>query len=101
MRKALFASMLFGSALTLSLTAPANADELRIGYIAPVTGHPGAGRRGHRSTASRCISTEHKSKLRRHATVKLIIAEDDQGKPGHGRARKAKRLILQRPCGDA
>ena len=91
MRKALLAPMLFGSALALSLSAPANAEELRIGYIAPVTGiFAQVGK--DMVDGFQMYLAEHNNKLG-GMDVKFIV-EDDQGKPDTG-VTKAKKLILQ------
>ncbi len=91
MRKTLLASMLFGSAVALSLSAPANAEELRIGYISPVTGiFAQVGK--DMVDGFQLYLDEHKNKLG-GMDVKFIV-EDDQGKPDAG-VTKARKLILQ------
>ncbi len=85
--------LLLGSCLALGLaaTAPANAEELRIGYIAPVTGiFAQVGK--DMVDGFQLYLDEHGSKLG-GADVKFIV-EDDQGKPDAG-VTKAKKLVLQ------
>ena len=85
--------ILLGSclALGLGLTAPANAEELRIGYIAPVTGiFAQVGK--DMVDGFQLYLSEHNNKLG-GMDVKFIV-EDDQGKPDAG-VTKAKKLILQ------
>ena len=78
-------------ALGLSLAAQAQADELRIGYIAPVTGiFAQIGK--DMVNGFQLYLDEHGGKLG-GADVKFIV-EDDQGKPDTG-VTKAKKLILQ------
>ena len=87
------APMLLGSclALGLGLTAPANAEELRIGFIAPTTGlYAQIGK--DMVDGFQLYLDQHGNKLG-GADVKLIV-EDDQGKPDVG-ITKAKKLILQ------
>src|ERR1700690_1115803 len=86
-------SLLIGSALALSaaLVAPAQAEELRIGFIAPMTG-------GFAQVGKDMVNgfqmylDEHDNKLG-GVDVKFIV-EDDQAKPDFG-VTKAKKLILQ------
>ena len=85
--------VLLGSCLALGLgmTAPAGAEELRIGYIAPTTGiFAQVGK--DMVDGFRLYLDEHGGKLG-GADVKFIV-EDDQGKPDTG-VTKAKKLILQ------
>ncbi len=85
--------MLLGSclALGLGLTAPAGAEELRIGFIAPTTGiFAQVGK--DMVDGFQLYLDEHGGKLG-GADVKFIV-EDDQGKPDTG-VTKAKKLILQ------
>ena len=86
-------TLLLGSVLTigLSLATQAQADELRIGYIAPVTGiFAQVGK--DMVNGFQLYLDEHGGKLG-GADVKFIV-EDDQGKPDTG-VTKAKKLILQ------
>ncbi len=86
-------TLLLGSLLTigLSLATQAQADELRIGYIAPVTGiFAQVGK--DMVNGFQLYLDEHGGKLG-GADVKFIV-EDDQGKPDTG-VTKAKKLILQ------
>lgn len=85
------APMLFGSCLALGLVAPASAEELRIGYIAPVTGIFAAVGKD-MVDGFQMYLDEHGGKLG-GADVKFIV-EDDQGKPDTG-VTKAKKLVLQ------
>ena len=74
-----------------SATAPASAEELRIGYIAPVTGiFAQVGK--DMVDGFQLYLDEHNNKLG-GMDVKFIV-EDDQGKPDTG-VTKAKKLILQ------
>ena len=85
--------LLLGSCLALGLasTAPASADELRIGFIAPMTGiFAQVGK--DKSDGFQLYLDQHGGKLG-GADVKFII-EDDQGKPD-GSVTKAKKLVLQ------
>jgi branched-chain amino acid transport system substrate-binding protein len=85
--------MLLGSCLALGLaaTAPAGAEELRIGYIAPVTGiFAQVGK--DMVDGFQLYLDEHGGKLG-GVDVKFVV-EDDQGKPDAG-VTKAKKLILQ------
>ena len=85
--------VLLGSclALGLAMTAPAGAEELRIGYISPVTGiFAQVGK--DMVDGFQLYLDEHGGKLG-GADVKFIV-EDDQGKPDLG-VTKAKKLILQ------
>ena len=88
MQKALLGSCL---ALGLGLTAQANAEELRIGYIAPTTGiFAQVGK--DMVDGFQMYLDEHGGKLG-GADVKFIV-EDNQGKPDAA-VTKAKKLILQ------
>src|SRR5690348_14234858 len=85
--------VLMGSclALGLGLAAPANSEELRIGYISPVTGiFAQVGK--DMVDGFQMYLDEHGGKLG-GMDVKFIV-EDDQGKPDAG-VTKAKKLILQ------
>src|SRR5262249_14894428 len=85
--------MLLGGAcaLALGLSAPAGAEELRIGYISPVTGiFAQVGK--DMVDGFQLYLDEHGNKLG-GMDVKFIV-EDDQGKPDLG-VTKAKKLILQ------
>jgi branched-chain amino acid transport system substrate-binding protein len=84
-------NILLGGALALSLAAPASAEELRIGFIAPTTGlYAQIGK--DMVDGFQLYLDEHGGKLG-GADVKFIV-EDDQGKPDTG-VTKAKKLILQ------
>ena len=85
--------VLMGSclALGLGLTVPASSEELRIGYISPVTGiFAQVGK--DMVDGFQMYLDEHGGKLG-GMDVKFIV-EDDQGKPDAG-VTKAKKLILQ------
>jgi len=85
--------VLLGSclALSLGLTTQATAEELRIGYISPVTGiFAQVGK--DMVDGFQMYLDEHGGKLG-GMDVKFIV-EDDQGKPDAG-VTKAKKLILQ------
>ena len=84
--------MLLGSCLALGLTSnvPAGAEELRIGYISPVTGIFAAIGKDMVDGLQMYLD-EHGGKLG-GADVKFVV-EDDQGKPDTG-VTKAKKLIL-------
>ena len=85
--------VLFGSCLAFGFgaAAPAGAEELRIGFISPVTGlYAQIGK--DMVDGFQLYLDEHGGKLG-GADVKLIV-EDDQGKPDTG-VTKAKKLILQ------
>ena len=87
-----FGPMLLGSCLTLGvgLTAPAGAEELRIGFLAPMTGiYAQIGKDMH--DGFQLYLDQHGNKLG-GADVKFIV-EDEQGKPDTG-VIKAKKLIL-------
>ena len=88
LQKILLASCL---ALGFGLTAPANAEELRIGYISPVTGIFAAVGKD-MVDGFQMYLDEHGGKLG-GMDVKFIV-EDDQGKPDAG-VTKARKLILQ------
>jgi branched-chain amino acid transport system substrate-binding protein len=78
-------------ALGLGLAAPASSEELRIGYISPVTGiFAQVGK--DMVDGFQMYLDEHGGKLG-GMDVKFIV-EDDQGKPDAG-VTKAKKLILQ------
>ena len=85
--------VLLGSCMAfgLALTAPAGAEELRIGFIAPITGlYAQTGK--DLVDGFRLYLDQHGNKLG-GADVKFIV-EDDQGKPDIS-VIKAKKLILQ------
>src|SRR5690349_23436187 len=83
--------LLAGLALGLAASAPASAEELRIGYISPVTGiFAQVGK--DMVDGFQLYLSEHNNKLG-GMDVKFIV-EDDQGKPDAG-VTKAKKLILQ------
>jgi len=84
--------LLFGTALTLAtgLGAPAKAEELRLGFIAPMTGlFAQVGK--DMNDGFQMYLDEHGGKLG-GMDVKFIV-EDDQAKPDLG-VTKAKKLIL-------
>jgi branched-chain amino acid transport system substrate-binding protein len=82
------APLLFGSALMLGV--PAHAEELRLGFIAPMTGlFAQVGK--DMNDGFQMYLDEHGNKFG-GADVKLIV-EDDQAKPDLG-VTKAKKLIL-------
>ena len=85
-------TLLLGSALAaLGLASPTQADELRIGFIAPTTGlYAQIGK--DMVDGFQLYLNEHGNKLG-GADVKFIV-EDDQGKPDTG-VTKAKKLVLQ------
>jgi branched-chain amino acid transport system substrate-binding protein len=83
--------MLLGGALILAAGAPAGAEELRIGFIAAMTG-PFAAVGKDMVDGFQLYLDQHGNKLG-GADVKLIV-EDDQAKPDVG-VTKAKKLILQ------
>ena len=89
----LFGGALVGSALALAgaLSAPAQAEELRLGFIAPMTG-PFAQVGKDMVDGFQMYLDEVKGDFA-GATVKLIV-EDDQAKPDLG-VTKAKKLVLQ------
>jgi branched-chain amino acid transport system substrate-binding protein len=85
--------MLFGGgvALGVGFAAPAGAEELRIGFIAPTTGlYAQIGK--DMVDGFQLYLDQHGHKLG-GADVKFIV-EDDQGKPDTG-VTKAKKLVLQ------
>ena len=78
-------------ALSLSLAAPAQAEELRIGFIAPMTGiYAQIGK--DMADGFQLYLDQHNNKLG-GADIKFIL-EDEQGKPDTAVTR-AKKLILQ------
>jgi branched-chain amino acid transport system substrate-binding protein len=84
--------MLLGSCFALGLgsTTPASAEELRIGFIAPMTGiFAQVGK--DMANGFQMYLDQHGGKLG-GATVKFIV-EDDQGKPDVA-VTKAKKLVL-------
>lgn len=83
---------LLGSALAvgLGLAAPASADELRIGFLAPLTGG-GAQLGKDLVDGFRLYLDQHGNKLG-GVDVKFIV-EDEQGNPGMA-VTKAKKLVL-------
>ena len=89
-RKLLPALLGGGLVLGLSMTAPAQAEELRIGFIAPMTGiFAQIGK--DMTNGFQMYLDEHKGKLG-GADVKFIV-EDNQGKPDTA-VTKAKKLVL-------
>jgi branched-chain amino acid transport system substrate-binding protein len=89
-RKLLPALMGGGLVLGLSMAAPAQAEELRIGFIAPMTGiFAQIGK--DMTNGFQLYLDEHKGKLG-GADVKFIV-EDNQGKPDAA-VTKAKKLVL-------
>jgi branched-chain amino acid transport system substrate-binding protein len=87
-----FGPMLLGSCLTLGvgLTAPVGAEELRIGFLAPMTGiYAQIGK--DMNDGFQLYLDQHGNKLG-GADVKFIV-EDEQGKPDTA-VIKAKKLIL-------
>lgn len=85
-------SMIAGTALLgLGLASPASAEELRIGFIAPITGiFAQVGK--DMVDGFQMYLDEHKGKIG-GADVKFIV-EDEQGKPDTA-ATKTKKVILQ------
>jgi len=86
-------SILIGTAITvgLGLSAPAGAEELRIGYLAPLTG--GLAQTGIDMRDGFLLYLEQHGNKLGGMDVKLII-EDEQGK-GDVAVTKAKKLVLQ------
>ena len=86
-------SILMGTAVAvgLSLSAPAGAEELRIGYLAPLTG--GLAQTGIDMRDGFLLYLEQHGNKLGGMDVKLII-EDEQGK-GDVAVTKAKKLVLQ------
>jgi len=86
-------SLLMGAAVAvgLSVTAPAGAEELRIGYLAPLTG--GLAQTGIDMRDGFLLYLEQNKNKLGGMDVKLII-EDEQGK-GDVAVTKAKKLVLQ------
>ena len=83
--------LLFGTALTVAgLNAPAQAEELRIGFIAPMTG--GFAQVGKDMVEGFQMYLDEVKGDFAGAKVKFIV-EDDQAKPDLG-VTKAKKLIL-------
>ena len=85
--------ILLGSCIALGLAAaaPAGADELRVGFIAPMTGiFAQVGK--DMADGFQLYLEQHNNKLG-GADVKFIL-EDDQGKPDAA-VTKAKKLVLQ------
>ncbi len=90
MKAARFAAIL-GGVLTLGVAAPAGAEELRIGFLAPMTG-PFAQVGEDMANGFKMYLEEVKSSFA-GAPVKFIL-EDEQAKPDVG-VTKAKKVILQ------
>ena len=89
-RKLLPALLGGGLVLGLSMTAPAQAEELRIGFIAPMTGiFAQIGK--DMTNGFQLYLDQHNGKLG-GADVKFIV-EDNQGKPDTA-VTKAKKLAL-------
>ncbi|MGB6862928.1 MAG: ABC transporter substrate-binding protein [Pseudolabrys sp.] len=88
-----FRSILMGTAVTvgLGLSVPAGAEELRIGYLAPLTG--GLAQTGIDMRDGFLLYLEQHGNKLGGMDVKLII-EDEQGK-GDVAVTKAKKLVLQ------
>ena len=88
-----FRSILMGTAVAvgLGLSAPAGAEELRIGYLAPLTG--GLAQTGIDMRDGFMLYLEQHGNKLGGMDVKLII-EDEQGK-GDVAVTKAKKLVLQ------
>ncbi|HEX3338262.1 MAG TPA: ABC transporter substrate-binding protein [Pseudolabrys sp.] len=88
-----FRSILMGTAVAvgLGLSAPAGAEELRIGYLAPLTG--GLAQTGIDMRDGFLLYLEEHGNKLGGMDVKLII-EDEQGK-GDVAVTKAKKLVLQ------
>jgi branched-chain amino acid transport system substrate-binding protein len=86
-------SILLGTAVAVGLTlsAPAGAEELRIGYLAPLTG--GLAQTGIDMRDGFLLYLEQHGNKLGGMDVKLII-EDEQGK-GDVAVTKAKKLVLQ------
>ena len=86
-------SILMGTAVVvgLGLSAPAGAEELRIGYLAPLTG--GLAQTGIDMRDGFLLYLEQHGNKLGGMDVKLII-EDEQGK-GDVAVTKAKKLVLQ------
>src|SRR5690348_580269 len=83
--------LLLGSSMALGLTAAANSEELRIGYLAPTTGiFAQVGK--DMVDGFKMYLDQHKDVLG-GAQVKFIV-EDEQGRPDTA-VTKAKKLILQ------
>ena len=82
--------VLIGTGLALGLAAPAGAEELRIGFIAPLTGiFAQVGK--DMENGFQLYLDQHGGKLG-GAAVKFIV-EDEQGKPDTA-VTKAKKLVL-------
>jgi branched-chain amino acid transport system substrate-binding protein len=88
-----FRSILMGTAVAvgLGLSVPAGAEELRIGYLAPLTG--GLAQTGIDMRDGFMLYLEQHGNKLGGMDVKLII-EDEQGK-GDVAVTKAKKLVLQ------
>ena len=88
-----FRSILMGTAVAvgLGLSVPAGAEELRIGYLAPLTG--GLAQTGIDMRDGFLLYLEQHGNKLGGMDVKLII-EDEQGK-GDVAVTKAKKLVLQ------
>jgi len=84
-------TLLLGSALALGIASYARAEELRIGFIAPMTGLFAQVGKDMVDGFTMYLE-EHGNKLG-GADVKFIV-EDDQAKPDLG-VTKAKKLVLQ------
>jgi branched-chain amino acid transport system substrate-binding protein len=91
LRQRLLPMLTGGLVLGLSMSAPAKADELRIGFIAPMTGiFAQIGK--DMVNGFQMYLDEHHNKLG-GADVKFVV-EDNQGK-GDAAVTKAKKLVLQ------
>src|SRR5689334_9783907 len=84
-------ALLLGSGVALALTATANAEELRIGYVAPTTGI--FAQVGKDMVDGFKMYLDEKHNKFGSADVKFIV-EDEQAKPDTA-VIKAKKLILQ------
>ena len=89
-------SILIGTAVAvgLGLSAPVGAEELRIGYLAPLTG--GLAQTGIDTCDGFLLYLDQHGNKLGGMDVKLII-EDEQGK-GDVAVTKAKKLVLRTRC---
>jgi branched-chain amino acid transport system substrate-binding protein len=84
-------SLLLGGGVAAGLAAPANAEEIRIGYLAPTTGI--FAQVGKDMVDGFKMYLDQKKNVLGGAQIKFIV-EDEQGKPDTA-VTKAKKLILQ------
>src|SRR6185312_3201102 len=84
-------ALLLGSGMALALTATANSEELRIGYVAPTTGI--FAQVGKDMVDGFKMYLDEKKNKFGNTDVKFIV-EDEQAKPDTA-VIKAKKLILQ------